>query len=137
MSSSEMQYLEKNTLSARDFTLAANNRCAGHPDGNSKGLEGTLSLVVVIVTSDNVDVHGDTRLECLACYQLAVSVGFSLVPSTNLAHGNEDVLGSVVVVNVEVTTASELQTPARVLRKGVDHMVQEANASVDVDCLRL
>lgn len=61
MSSSEMQYLEKNTLSARDFTLAANNRCAGHPDGNSKGLEGTLSLVVVIVTSDNVDVHGDTR----------------------------------------------------------------------------
>jgi hypothetical protein len=55
--------------------------------------------------------------------------------STYLTHGDEDVLGGVVVVDVKIAAASQLQTPARVLCKSVDHVVQEANASVNVDGL--
>lgn len=50
--------LEKNTLCARNFAFTADHRCAGHSDSNSKSLESTLGLVVVVVTSDNIDVHG-------------------------------------------------------------------------------
>jgi hypothetical protein len=59
----------------------------------------------------------------------------SVVNSTHLTHGDEDILGSVVVIDVEVTATSELQTPTRVLCESVDHVVQEANASINVDGL--
>jgi len=59
----------------------------------------------------------------------------SILHPTYLTHGDEDILGSVVVVDVEVTATSELQTPTRVLCESVDHVVQEANASVNVDGL--
>jgi hypothetical protein len=61
----------------------------------------------------------------------------SVVNSTHLTHGDEDILGSVVVIDVEVTATSELQTPTRVLCESVDHVVQEANASINVDGLWL
>lgn len=51
--------LEENTLCAWDFAFTADYRCASHSNSNSKSLEGTLGLVVVVVTSDNIDVHGN------------------------------------------------------------------------------
>jgi len=53
------QCLEENALCAGDLAFAADDGCASHPDGDSKSLESTLSLVVVVVTSDNINVHCD------------------------------------------------------------------------------
>jgi len=47
------------------------------------------------------------------------------------------VFGGVVVVDVEVAFGADPQTPAGVLCKGVQHVVEEANAGVDVYRLRL
>ena len=55
------QCLEEDALCAGNLAFTADDRCASHPDGNSKSLESTLGLVVVVVTSDNVDMHGDAR----------------------------------------------------------------------------
>lgn len=38
---------------------------------------------------------------------------------------------------MQVALAPEPQTPARVLRKGVEHVVEESNASVNVNVLAL
>ena len=56
---------------------------------------------------------------------------------TYLAQGDERVLGSVMVVNVQVAFGAHPQTPARVFGHCVDHVVEEADASVDVDDLGL
>lgn len=48
---------------------------------------------------------------------------------------DEDVLGSVVVVDVEVALAAQVEGPAGVLGQRVQHVVEEADAGVDVDVL--
>lgn len=96
--------------------------------------EGFVKRSVCVAEASETGGRLEGGLEGLAVGKYMYSFVL-VVMSTDLAHSNEDVLGSVVVVNVEVTTASELQTPARVLCKGVNHVVQEANASVNVDGL--
>jgi hypothetical protein len=54
-----------------------------------------------------------------------------------LAERNEGVLGSVVVVNVQVAAGAQAHAPAAVLGQGVQHVVEEADAGVDADGLRL
>ena len=74
-----------------------------------------------------------------------------------VAKGNADILGGVVVINyrdkvnqssgrwrrwfikrtVKVALAVYGQTPARVLGQGMEHVVEEANSSVDGNLLRL
>ena len=56
---------------------------------------------------------------------------------TYLSKSDTGVLGSVVVVNVQVAFGPDPQTPAGVFGEGVQHVVEKANASVDVYCLRL
>ena len=53
------QCLEEDALCAGNLAFTADDRCASHPNGNSKSLESTLGLVVVVVASDNVNVHCD------------------------------------------------------------------------------
>jgi hypothetical protein len=50
-----------------------------------------------------------------------------------LAERNEGVLGSVVVVNVQVAAGAQAHAPAAVLGQGVQHVVEEADAGVDAD----
>jgi hypothetical protein len=54
-----------------------------------------------------------------------------------LAERNEGVLGGVVVVNVQVAAGAQAHAPAAVLGQGVQHVVEEADAGVDADGLRL
>jgi hypothetical protein len=53
------------------------------------------------------------------------------------AEGKEGVLGGVVVVDVQVALDADAQRPAGVLGHGVDHVVEEADARVDGDLLRV
>lgn len=53
------------------------------------------------------------------------------------AQGKEGVLGGVVVVDVQVALDADAQRPAGVLGHGVDHVVEEADARVDGDLLRV
>ena len=52
------------------------------------------------------------------------------------AQRDADVLGRVVVVDVQVARGAQPQAPARVLGQRVQHMVQEADARRDTDLLR-
>ena len=54
-----------------------------------------------------------------------------------LTKSNERILSSVVVVNVQVSAGAQAHAPAAVLGQGVQHVVEEANAGVYADGLRL
>jgi len=54
-----------------------------------------------------------------------------------LAESDEGVFGGVVVVDVQVTAGAKAHAPAAVLGQGVQHVVEEANAGVYADGLRL
>lgn len=54
-----------------------------------------------------------------------------------LTERNESVLCGVVVVDVKITASTQAHAPAAVLGEGVQHVVQEANAGVYADLLRL
>lgn len=49
----------------------------------------------------------------------------------------ECIFARVVVIDVQVALAPYAQTPASVLGERVDHVVEEADAGVDVDFLRV
>ena len=54
-----------------------------------------------------------------------------------LTKSNEGILSSVVVIDVKVSTGAQAHAPAAVLGQGVQHVVEEANAGVYADGLRL
>ena len=54
-----------------------------------------------------------------------------------LAESDEGVFGGVVVVDVQVTAGAKAHAPAAVLGQGVQHVVEEADAGVYADGLRL
>jgi hypothetical protein len=59
------------------------------------------------------------------------------VDSLYLTKRNKGVLGGVVVVNVQVAAGAQAHAPAAVLGQGVQHVVEEADARVYADGLRL
>jgi hypothetical protein len=71
------------------------------------------------------------------------AIGFGWVSSSSsssssyLTKRNKGILGSVVVVNVQVAAGAQAHAPAAVLGQGVQHVVEEADARVDADGLRL
>lgn len=52
--------LKQNTLGTRDFVLLASDPCGSHTNSASNSLKSRLGLVVIILTPDDIDVHGDT-----------------------------------------------------------------------------
>ena len=53
-----------------------------------------------------------------------------------LAEGDADVLGGVVLVDVQVALGAHGQVEARVARQAVEHVVEEADAGGDVAVTR-
>lgn len=55
-----LDFLEQDALGTRNLVLLASNPGGSHSDSSSDGLEGTLGLVVVVLSSQHIDMHGNT-----------------------------------------------------------------------------
>lgn len=52
--------LKQDALGAGNLILLAGNSGSGHSDGTSNCLEGTLGLVVIILSSKHINMHSNT-----------------------------------------------------------------------------
>jgi len=61
----------------------------------------------------------------------------ALALPTHLAERNKAILRRVMIINMQIPSRPQMQTPASMLRKRMQHMVQEPNARVYANLLAL
>jgi hypothetical protein len=64
-------------------------------------------------------------------------IGEEKLGNSYLTKSNERIFSSVVVIDVQVSAGAQAHAPAAVLGQGVQHVVEEADAGVYADGLRL
>ena len=175
------KHLVKHTLRTPNLTLPLLYYCRRMPDSNRQRFERTLRPMVIVVSSDAINMQRcptglgkaleavrnhlcaqitnllplqpQIRNTVWAVAQVDNGAGQGLVEGCVCmaearqacralqgvlergAEREEGVFGGVVIVDVQVALNADAQRPASVFGQRVDHVVEEADAGVDLDFL--